>query len=56
MSAGVSDDNLTLIWTVTINETTKVIDKHSPYILEAKNKVIFSCIILLLGLPCKNTL
>ena len=57
MSAGVSDDNLTLIWTVTINDDTEVIDKHNDlYILGAKNKVIFSYIILLLSLPFKNTL
>ena len=45
MSVDVSVDNLTLIWTVTTNDQTKVIDKHNQdYVLEDKNKEI--CIIL----------
>ena len=41
MSVDVLEDNLTLIWTVTINGHTKVIDKHNEhYVLKDHNKVI----------------
>ena len=40
MSVDVLEDNLTLIWTVTINGHTKVIDKYNrQYIHEDHNKV-----------------
>ena len=44
MSVNVSGNNLTLIWTVTINGITEVIDKHNEhYVLEDQNKVIMDC-------------
>ena len=44
MSVEVSGDNLTLIWTVTTNDHTKVIDKHNQdYVLGNQNKVMYSC-------------
>ena len=49
MSVDVSGDNLILIWTVTINGYTEVIDKdNADYVLGDQNKVIWSfiCIIL----------
>ena len=50
MSVDVSGDNLTLIWTVTANNHTKVIDKHNEdYVLEDQNKVIWSCICVTLS-------
>ena len=50
MSVDVSGDNLTLIWTVTINAHTEVIDKHNEdYVLEDQNKVIWSCICVTLS-------
>ena len=40
MSVDVSEDNLTLIWTVTANGHTKVIDKdNQDYVLRDQNKV-----------------
>ena len=45
MTANVSGNNLTLIWTVTTNDKTEVIDKHSDhYVLEDQNKVTCNCI------------
>ena len=45
MSVDVSGDNLTLIWTVTANDHTEVIDKHNDdYVLEDQNKVIWDSI------------
>ena len=50
MSVDVSGDNLTLIWTVTANDHTKVIDKdNEDYVLEDQNKVIWSCICVTLS-------
>ena len=44
MSVDVSGNSLTLIWTVTINGITEVIDKHNEqYVLEDHNKVIMDC-------------
>ena len=44
MSVEVSGDNLTLIWTVTINNHTEVIDTdNQDYVLGAQNKVMYSC-------------
>ena len=44
MSVNVSGYNLTLIWTVTINGYTEVIDNHNQhYVLGDQNKVICSC-------------
>ena len=44
MSVNVSGNNLTLIWTVTINGYTEVIDKRNEhYVLEDQNKVIMDC-------------
>ena len=41
MLADVSGNNLMLIWTVTINGYTEVIDKHNDlYLLGAQNKVV----------------
>ena len=50
MSVNVSGDNLTLIWTVTANGHTEVIDKHNEdYVLEDQNEVICSCICVTLS-------
>ena len=50
MSVNVSGDNLTLIWTVTANDHTEVIDKHNEdYVLEDRNEVICSCICVTLS-------
>ena len=49
MLADVSRNNLMLIWTVTINGYTAVIDKHNDlYLLGAQNKVVLAMILMLI--------
>ena len=56
MSVDVSGDNLTLIWTVTANDHTEVIDKDNQhYVLEAQNKVICSLAIILMFVVARLT-
>ena len=57
MLANVSGNNLMLIWTVTTNGYTEVVDKRDDlYLLGAQNKVVAMILMLIITINCSHSI